>query len=75
MFFVKQIAHDPIGPIRIKAVSMLERLLAQRPEQEKHLLELVVDKLGDPDSNVAAKTLHLLNQLCENEIKKKAFFH
>jgi len=50
---------------------MLERLLSQRPEQEKHLLELVVDKLGDPDSNVAAKTLHLLNQLCK---KKKSFF-
>ena len=44
---------------------MLERLLSHRPEQEKHLLELVVDKLGDPDSNVAAKTLHLLNQLCK----------
>jgi hypothetical protein len=47
---------------------MIERLLAQRPEQEKRLLELVVDKLGDPDSNVAAKTLHLLNQLCETKI-------
>lgn len=42
---------------------MLQRLLTQRPEQEKRLLELIVDKLGDPDSNVAAKTLHLLNQL------------
>jgi ribosome biogenesis protein MAK21 len=48
---------------------MVERLLSQRPEQEKHLLELIVDKLGDPDSNVAAKTLHLLTQLC----KKKYF--
>ncbi len=42
---------------------MLERLLSKRPEQEKRLLELIVDKLGDPDSSVAAKTLHLLNQL------------
>ncbi|CAF1015084.1 unnamed protein product [Adineta steineri] len=62
---LQQIAHDPIGPIRTKAVSMLERLLSQRPEQEKRLLELIVDKLGDPDSNVAAKTLHLLSQLLE----------
>ncbi|CAF1034603.1 unnamed protein product [Rotaria sp. Silwood1] len=62
---LQQIAHDPIGQIRIKAISMLERLLSQRPEQEKRLLELIVDKLGDPDSNVAAKTLHLLNQLLE----------
>ncbi|CAF0814566.1 unnamed protein product [Rotaria sordida] len=62
---LQQIAHDPIGPIRIKAISMLERLLSQRPEQEKRLLELIVDKLGDLDSNVAAKTLHLLNQLLE----------
>ena len=47
---------------------MLQRLLSKRPEQEKHLLELIVDKLGDLDSSVAAKTLHLLNQLCkENE--------
>ncbi len=48
---------------------MLERLLSQRPEQEKHLLELIVDKLGDSDSNVAAKTLHLLNQLCKKQKK------
>ena len=45
---------------------MFQRLLNQRPEQEKRLLELLVDKLGDPDSNVAAKTLHLLNQLCKS---------
>ncbi|UJR23294.1 hypothetical protein I4U23_026310 [Adineta vaga] len=69
---LQQIAHDPIGPIRIKAVSMLERLLSQRPEQEKRLLELIVDKLGDPDSNVAAKTLHLLNQLLEQHPGMKA---
>ena len=48
---------------------MLERLLSKRPEQEKRLLELIVDKLGDPDSNVAAKTLHLLNQLCNKKQK------
>ena len=42
---------------------MLERLLSQRPEQEKRLLELIVDKLGDPDSTVASKILHLLTQL------------
>ncbi|CAF1013413.1 unnamed protein product [Adineta ricciae] len=62
---IQQIAHDPIGQIRTKAVSMLERLLSQRPEQEKRLLELIVDKLGDPDSIVASKTLHLLTQLLE----------
>lgn len=44
---------------------MLQRLLNKRPEQEKRLLEVLVDKLGDPDSTVAAKTLHLLNQLCK----------
>ncbi|CAF2854522.1 unnamed protein product [Rotaria sp. Silwood2] len=64
-FSFQQIAHDTIGQIRIKAITMLERLLSQRPEQEKRLLELIVDKLGDSDSNVAAKTLHLLNQLLE----------
>ncbi|CAF3169610.1 unnamed protein product [Rotaria socialis] len=62
---LQQIAHDPIAQIRIKPISMLERLLSQRPEQEKRLLELIVDKLGDPDSTVASKTLHLLNQLLE----------
>jgi len=62
---IQQIAHDPIAAIRFKAVATLQRLLAQRPEQEKRLLELLVDKLGDPDSTVAAKTLHLLNQLLE----------
>lgn len=74
----KQIAHDPIGPIRLKAVAMLQRLLNKRPEQEKRLLELIVDKLGDPDSTVAAKTLHLLNQLCEKkhigEVLRQNFF-
>lgn len=53
---------------------MLERLLSQRPEQEKHLLELIVDKLGDPDSTVAAKTLHLLTQLCTKIFSKLISF-
>ena len=44
---------------------MVQRLLMKRPEQEKRLLEVLVDKLGDPDSTIAAKTLHLLNQLCK----------
>jgi hypothetical protein len=43
---------------------MLGRLLSKRPEQEKRLLKLIVDKLGDPNSNVAVKTFHLLNQFC-----------
>ena len=77
-FLSKQIAHDPIGPIRLKAVAMLQRLLTKRPEQEKRLLELIVDKLGDPDSTVAAKTLHLLNQLCKkkcnDEVLRQHFF-
>ena len=54
-------------------MATLQRLLAQRPEQEKRLLELLVDKLGDPDSTVAAKTLHLLNQLRKFEAER--FLH
>ncbi|CAF1143278.1 unnamed protein product, partial [Didymodactylos carnosus] len=62
---LQKISHDPIENIRIKAIVTIQHLLVQRPELEKRLLELLIDKLGDPDHTAAAKTLHLCNKLCK----------
>lgn len=44
-------------------VTCLHDLLANKPEQEQNLLKLLVNKLGDSDNKVAAKTSQLIIEL------------
>jgi ribosome biogenesis protein MAK21 len=44
-------------------VNCLHDLLAGKPEQEQNLLKLLVNKLGDADNKVAAKSSQKLNEV------------
>ncbi|MCH0629301.1 hypothetical protein JNB11_04920 [Kocuria palustris] len=57
---LEHLLHDPIVHVRTQVVSHIFELLLAKPEQEANLLRLGVNKLGDSDSKVALKTLHLL---------------
>lgn len=46
-----------------KAINCVYRLLSYAPEKEQLLLQILVNKLGDPSSPVASKTLYYLSQL------------
>ena len=41
-------------------------LLNGKPENESRLLQILVNKLGDPDHQVASKVVYLLQQILEN---------
>lgn len=49
--------------VRNNMVTCLHDLLANKPEQEQNLLKLLVNKLGDSDNKVAAKTSQLIIEL------------
>jgi hypothetical protein len=59
------IIHDPLKPIKKKYMSILLEMLIRRPEREEKLLEVVVNKLGDPDVDIANYTIKLLKDLQE----------
>ncbi|XP_012270872.1 CCAAT/enhancer-binding protein zeta [Orussus abietinus] len=60
---LSMIASESIEVNREKAVSVLSDLLRSNPEQEQKLLETLVNKIGDPNSKVASKTVYCLTKV------------
>ncbi|XP_006812391.1 CCAAT/enhancer-binding protein zeta-like [Saccoglossus kowalevskii] len=60
---VKLLSHDTVAAVKSSALSAIYELLVQKPEQEKYLLSQLVNKVGDPDYKIAARTSHLLGKL------------
>ncbi|KAJ8687434.1 hypothetical protein QAD02_023228 [Eretmocerus hayati] len=57
------IANDTVDTNREKAVGVLNDLLMGNPEQEHKLLDILVNKIGDPSSKVASKAVFCLSKL------------
>ncbi|KAL9044639.1 MAG: hypothetical protein Q9214_002238 [Letrouitia sp. 1 TL-2023] len=55
--------NDEVVFARGRAVEYVCQLLREKPEQEKNLLRLLVDKLGDTEKKVASKTSYNILQL------------
>ncbi|SGZ47869.1 CIC11C00000001171 [Sungouiella intermedia] len=60
---LEHLSHDPILHVRMNVVSHIFDLLKAKPEQEANLLRLGVNKLGDVENKVAAKTSYQILQL------------
>ncbi|XP_019631116.1 PREDICTED: CCAAT/enhancer-binding protein zeta-like [Branchiostoma belcheri] len=60
---IQTLAHDTVETNKSKALGTVLELLSNKPEQEKVLLELLVNKVGDPDYKIASKAAHLLGKL------------
>lgn len=56
-------SHDPLEHVRLSMIRCFHDLLTAKPEQEQNLLKLLVNKLGDKENKVAAKTSQLLVEL------------
>lgn len=64
--FVKvldMLTHDNLIATKAKALNVVSELLCNKPEEEKTLLSLLVNKLGDPQYRVATKASYLLEVL------------
>ncbi|KAI9439771.1 CBF-domain-containing protein [Lactarius indigo] len=62
---------DPLPYVRTQSLTLIATLLRSNPEQEQNLLRLLVNKLGDPESAISARTsYHLLQILQEHPVMK-----
>ncbi|KZC14631.1 CCAAT/enhancer-binding protein zeta [Dufourea novaeangliae] len=57
------IASDTVDANREAAISVMTDLLIGNSEQEHKLLELIVNKIGDPSNKVGSKVIFCLNKL------------
>ncbi|CAH1791855.1 unnamed protein product, partial [Owenia fusiformis] len=60
---LESISHDTISATKKKAIGTMFELLSSNPEQEKILLSMLVNKLGDPDRKLASQAAHFLTKL------------
>ncbi|XP_011496067.1 PREDICTED: CCAAT/enhancer-binding protein zeta [Ceratosolen solmsi marchali] len=60
---LSNIVNDTVDLNREKAISVMTELLIGNSEQEHKLLDLIINKIGDPSSKVASKTVFSLTKL------------
>lgn len=64
-------SSDPLSYVRTQSLTLIATLLRSNPEQEQNLLRLLVNKFGDPESAICARTsYHLLQVLQEHPAMK-----
>ncbi|XP_018428741.1 PREDICTED: CCAAT/enhancer-binding protein zeta [Nanorana parkeri] len=57
------LTHDNLIATKAKVLNVVSELLCNKPEEEKTLLTLLVNKLGDPQYRIATKASYLLEVL------------
>ncbi|NXE11626.1 CEBPZ protein, partial [Lophotis ruficrista] len=60
---LETLSHDSLTATKSRALAAAHELLCNKPEQEKVLLVLLVNKLGDPQNKIATKASYLLETL------------
>ncbi|XP_077145233.1 CCAAT/enhancer-binding protein zeta [Ranitomeya variabilis] len=60
---LETLTHDSLIATKAKSLNVIYELLCNKPEEEKTLLVLLVNKLGDPQYRVATKASYLLEML------------
>jgi hypothetical protein len=58
--------NEPLKQIKKKFMSYILEMLVRRPEREEILLDALVNKLGDPDVDIANTAIKMLKNLQES---------
>ena len=61
------LSRDPLPVLKEKSVKAAYELLRSRPENEKALLDVIVNKLGDPQRRTASNAAHFLLEIVSKE--------
>ncbi|KAI8983765.1 CBF/Mak21 family-domain-containing protein [Pilobolus umbonatus] len=70
---VEELSRDTLMHVRNNMVTCIYDLLSGKPEQEQNLLKLLINKLGDSENKVAAKTSQLIVELLVQHPGMKMF--
>ncbi|KAG0371982.1 hypothetical protein BGX24_000901 [Mortierella sp. AD032] len=60
---LKILADDPVVHVRHRMLGFISELMSSKPEQENTLLEMLVNKMGDNENKVSAKSSYEIQQL------------
>ncbi|KAG0041155.1 hypothetical protein BGZ83_002235 [Gryganskiella cystojenkinii] len=60
---LKILSDDPVVHVRHRVLGFISELMSAKAEQENTLLEMLVNKLGDNENKVSAKSSYELQQL------------
>ena len=60
---LEKLLHDTVQHTRSKCMIHVYTMLSKKPEQERTLLALLANKLGDLDRQISSKAVHLLKEL------------
>ncbi|XP_055942915.1 CCAAT/enhancer-binding protein zeta-like [Argiope bruennichi] len=65
------VSHDTIEKTKVKAVSVMAKLLMDNCEEEQFLLENLVNKIGDPIPKVGSHSCHQLGAILNHHTNMK----
>ncbi|GIY35064.1 hypothetical protein CEXT_378191 [Caerostris extrusa] len=65
------VSHDTIEKTKIKAISVMSKLLMDNCEEEQFLLESIVNKIGDPVPKVGSHVCHQLGAIINHHTNMK----
>ncbi|KAG0218323.1 hypothetical protein BGX33_007828 [Mortierella sp. NVP41] len=60
---LKILSDDPVVHVRHRMLGFISELMSAKPEQENTLLEMLVNKMGDNENKVSAKSSYEIQQL------------
>ncbi|KAG0050805.1 hypothetical protein BGZ89_003744 [Linnemannia elongata] len=60
---LKILSDDPVVHVRHRMLGFIAELMSSKPEQENTLLEMLVNKMGDNENKVSAKSSYEIQQL------------
>jgi ribosome biogenesis protein MAK21 len=63
------VINDTLNPIKKKFMGILLEMLVKRPEREEKILEVLINKLGDPDVDICNHSIKLLKSLQQSHPK------
>lgn len=63
------VINDPVKQMKKKYMQVLLEMITKRPEREEKILDVLINKLGDPDVDVTNSAIKTLKQLQMNHPK------
>ncbi|GJD12073.1 CCAAT/enhancer-binding protein zeta [Galdieria sulphuraria] len=70
---LEELSQDPLEYPRNMALKLARELIERKPEGERFLLALIINKMGDPSKNIASKSGYFLHQILFRHPHMKSF--
>eukprot|EP00871_Galdieria_phlegrea_P004983 jgi/Galph1/5486/GphlegSOOS_G4143.1 len=73
LLHLEELSQDPLEYPKTIALKIAKELVEKKPEGERFLLALIINKLGDPSKQLASKSSYFLQQILFKHPKMQLF--